>query len=201
MYSENARKPSNNVRFVQMDETVQASEGLRRWAMLQNMQNASVLLNQLAERGIESEDGLNQRILSLYDDRIDITDEIKSAEKEMTELSQNIRTINDYLNLKPVNEQYKKAKNKDAFYRSHESELLIFDSAKKTAKALLKDNGRLPNPQMLQKRYDELKDEKAELMKQYGAANSEISEMENIKRNIEKMERSASQKTKSEELE
>lgn len=100
MYREGTQKLlKDNIRFVQMDEKVQASEGLRRWAMLQNMQNASVLLNQLSERGIESEDDLKQRILGLYDDRIDITDEIKRAEKEMTELSRNIRTINDYISM------------------------------------------------------------------------------------------------------
>lgn len=91
---ENALKTSENVRFVQMNEKVQSSEGLRHWALLQNMQNASVLLNQLSERGVESENDLKQRILGLYDDRIDIIDEIKSAEKEMTELERNIRNIN-----------------------------------------------------------------------------------------------------------
>lgn len=200
MYREGTQKLlKDNIRFVQMDEKVQASEGLRRWAMLQNMQNASVLLNQLSERGIESEDDLKQRILGLYDDRIDITDEIKSAEKEIAELSRNIRSINDYLSLKPINEQYKNAKNKDKYFREHESELRIFDSAKKAVKPLVQDNGKLPNPQTLQKRLSELQQRKSSLMKRYNETKTEISELEGLKKSLDQLERNTPEKTKSNE--
>lgn len=198
---ENTPKASENVRFVKMDEKVQASEGLRRWAMLQNMQNASKLLNQLSERGIDNEEDLKQRILSLYDDRIDVTDEIKPIEKEITELSRNIRTINDYIGLKSVNEQYKKSKDKDKFFRGHESELRIFDNAKQAVKALLQDNGKLPNPKTLEKKIDNLEKGKAELMKRYGNIKDEITDLERIQKDINKRERCAFQRTKSEELE
>ena len=201
MYREGRQLPKDNVgRFVQMDEKIQSSEGLRRWALLQNMQSASKLLNQLAEKEINSKEELNGKILGLYDDRIDITDEIKSAEKEMTELARNIRTINDYISLKPVNEQYNKAKDKDKFFREHESDLMIFGSAKKAVKALLQDNGKLPNVQTLQKRYDELNDKKAALMKQYGEIKTEITELERLKDNVEKMERSERTKTRNDDI-
>lgn len=196
---ENTPKTSENIRFVQINEKVQSSEGLRRWALLQNMKNASQLLNQLAERGIESEDDLKQRILGLYDDRIDITDEIKSAEKEITELSRNIRTINDYISLKSVNEQYKNAKNKDKYFREHESELRIFDSAKKAVKPLVQDNGKLPNPQTLQKRLSELQQRKSSLMKRYNETKTEISELEGLKKSVDHLDRNMPEKIKSNE--
>lgn len=201
MYREGRQLPKDNVgRFVQIDDKIQSSEGLRRWALLQNMQSASKLLNQLAEKEINSKEELNGKILGLYDDRIDITDEIKSAEKEMTELARNIRTINDYIDLKSVNEQYNKAKDKDKFFREHESELMIFGSAKKAVKSLLQDNGKLPNVQTLQKRYDELNDKKAALMKQYGEIKTEITELERLKDNVEKMERSEQTKTRNDDI-
>lgn len=197
MYREGRQPPKDNVgRFVQMDEKIQSSEGLRRWALLQNMQSASKLLNLLAEKEINSKKELNNRILGLYDDRIDITDEIKSAEKEITELTRNIRTINDYISLKPANEQYKNAKNKDKYFREHESELRIFDSAKKAVKSLVQDNGKLPNPQTLQKRLSELKERKSALIKRYNETKTEIFELEGLKKSVDHLEQSVSQKEK-----
>lgn len=197
---ENAPKVSENVRFVKMDEKVQASEGLRRWALLQNMQNASKLLNQLSERGIENEEDLKRRLLGLYDERIDVTDEIKSAEKEMTVLTENIRILRNYLDNREIDEQYRKSKNKDAFFREHESELMIFGSAKKAVKALVQDNGKLPNVAALEKRLGGLKNGKTELMKRYDTIRSEITELESIMKNIEKMERSGQKKEKRQSL-
>lgn len=184
---------------MQMDDKIQSSEGLRRWAMLQNMQNASKLLNQLSERGIEKEEDLKRRILSLYDDRIDIIDEIKSAEKEIAALTENIRILRNYLDNREIDEQYRKSKNKDAFFIEHESELLIFGSAKKTVKALVQDNGKLPNVAALEKRLGGLKNGKTELMKRYGEIRSEITELESMKKSIEKMERNVPEKNKSNE--
>lgn len=201
-YREGTQKqPKDNIRFVQMSEKVQASEGLRRWEMLQNMQNASKLLNQLSERGIDNEKDLKRRLLGLYDERIDITDEIKSAERDMTVLTENIRILRNYLDNREIDEQYRKSKNKGAFFREHESELMIFGSAKKAVKALVQDNGKLPNVAALEKRLGGLKNGKTELMKRYGAIKSEISELEGMKKSIEKMERSAPEKNKFNERE
>ncbi len=201
MYREGRQIPKDNIgRIVQMDEKIQSSEGLRRWALLQNMQSASRLLNRLAEKEIGSEEELKGRILGLYDDRIDITDEIKSAEKEMTELDRNIRDLNNYFGLKPVNEQYKKAKNKDEFFREHESDLLIFGSAKKAVKPLLQDNGKLPNVQILQKRRAELNERKAVLMERYGEIKGEITELERLKNKLEKLEKTERTKTRNDDI-
>lgn len=199
MYREAAQKPpKDNIRFVQMDKKVQSSEGLRRWALLQNMQSASKLLNQLAEKEINSKEELNGKILGLYDDRIDITDEIKSAEKEITTLEQNIRIINDYQTLLPIHKEYSELRGhkQERFGRDHESELIQYNMSKKAAKSLLQDNGKLPNVQTLQRRYDELIDKKATLMKQYGEIKAKITELERLKNSLDHLERSVPQKEK-----
>lgn len=201
IYREGANKPpTEKMRFVQMDDKIQSSEGLRRWAMLQNMQSASKLLNRLAEKNIGSEDELKGRILGLYDDRIDITDEIKSAENEITVLTENIRNIKNYLDLRTVDEQYRKCKDRDKFFRENESELRIFGSAKKAVKALVQDNGKLPNVAALEKRVTELNDKKAVLMKRYGEIKSEITELERLKDNVEKLEKSERTKTRNDDI-
>lgn len=201
---EGADKPTRDkLRFVQMDEKVQSSEGLRRWAILQNMQNGSKLMNLLAEKEINSEGQLRDQLLGLYDRRIDITDEIKSTEKEMTALEQNIRILNDYHTLLPIRKEYSvlKGRKQERFQHDHESELIMYNAVKKAMKPLLQDNGKLPSVQTLQKRYDELNDKKTELMKQYKETKDEISELEKLKKGLDDLGRSVPQKEKSHDRE
>ncbi len=204
MYREGRQLPKDNVgRFVQIDDKIQSSEGLRRWALLQNMQSASKLLNQLTEKEINSMEELNGRILGLYDDRIDITDEIKSAEKEITTLEQNIRIINDYQTLLPIHKEYSelRGRKQERFERNHGSELIQYNMSKKAAKSLLQDNGKLPNVQTLHKRLSDLKERKSALMKRYGETKDEITELEKLKKELEALDRSAPLKEKIKERE
>ena len=41
-------------RFIAIEGKVEENEGLKRWAMLQNMKNASKLINELSERGFDN---------------------------------------------------------------------------------------------------------------------------------------------------
>lgn len=65
----------------------------------------------------------------------------------------------------------------------------------------MQDNGKLPNVAALEKRLGDLKDRKDKLMKRYGNIKDEITDLERMQKDIEKRERSTSQRTKSEELE
>lgn len=201
MYREEQQLPKDNLRFVQATEKIKSSEGLQRWAMLQSMQSASKLLNELTERNIESKKELNVKLLGLYDDRLDVTTEIKSVEKGIDEIEHEINIIGDYLKLKPMYKQFKGTKDPDKFHREHESDLRLFESRKKAVKPLLKDNGKLPNVQDLKKRLAELNEHKAGLMKQYGGIKSEITKLERLKKDLEKYERSVPQKEKVNEME
>lgn len=203
MYREGLNYAKENIRFAKMDEKVQSSEGLRRWALLKNMQNGSKLMNLLAEKGIDNEEQLRDKLLGLYDRRIDITDEIKSTEKEMTTLEQNIRILNDYHALLPVQRKYGelKGRKQEQFKRDHESELIKYNAAKKSVKPLLQDNGKLPSITSLENRLLELKDRKSALMKRYGETKAKISELEGLKKSLDDLERSVPQKEKFNERE
>lgn len=204
MCREGADKSSaDKLSFVQMEENVQSSEGLRRWAILQNMKNGSKLMNLLAEKGIDSEEQLRNRLLGLYDSRIDITDEIKWTEKEMTALEQKIRLLNDYHTLLPIRRKYGelKGRKQEQFKRDHESELIKYNAAKKSVKPLLQDNGKLPSITSLENRLLELKDRKSALMKRYGETKAEISELEGLKKSLDNLERSVPQREKFNERE
>lgn len=174
-------------RFISIEGKVAESEGLKRWAMLQNMKNASKLLNELAERGLDSPEQVRAKQTDLYDEQLDIQDEIKRTEANITELSLQIKQLQTYRDTKEVSRKYDSAKNKDKFFREHESELLLYQVAKKNVQSLLKENGKLPAISDLEKQRDSLKEEKANLMKQYRDTKAEITEIEKLKASLENL--------------
>ncbi|MGN0617410.1 MAG: relaxase/mobilization nuclease domain-containing protein [Ruminiclostridium sp.] len=185
-----------NERFVKIEGQIEQNEGLKRWAMLQNMKNASKLLNELAEKGVDNAEQLKARRLDLYDTRLDITDEIKKTEFEIHKADETIRLLSEYRKLKPVNEQYKAAKNKDKFFREHESELHSYQSVKKNVQSLLNENGKLPALGSVQKHKQELVERKASLMREYDSIKAEISELEKMQKRIESLEQSQAHKSR-----
>lgn len=174
-------------RFISIEGKVAESKGLKRWAMLQNMKNASKLLNELAERGFDSPEQVRAKQTDLYDERLDIQDEIKRTEANITELSLQIKQLQTYRDTKEVSRKYDSAKNKDKFFREHESELLLYQVAKKNVQSLLKENGKLPAISDLEKQRDSLKEEKANLMKRYRDTKAEITEIEKLKASLENL--------------
>lgn len=192
----------NNVgRFVEMTDEITQNEGLRRWAILQNMKSTSKLLNTLAENGVRNKEEIREKLTDLHDSRIDIVDEIKEIEKRMTQTALDLKNLNTYRQTKPVNDSYKAAKNKEKFAHEHESELILFNMAKEQVKGLVKENGKLPAVTVLEKEYEALKEQKAELMAQYKEIKSEISQIEKLDKDYEKMERAQDERKKSTDIE
>lgn len=160
---------------------------MKRWAMLQNMKNASALINELAEQGIDSREQLQNRMVDLFDSQLDITRAIKKCERDISEKQLALRKIKTYLGSKPIYAEYRSAKNKEKFFREHEDELLLHDAAKAEVKPLLNANGNLPSTANLKRELAELEEEKAALMKSYGSIKAEISEVKKQQKQIEQL--------------
>lgn len=166
------------------NERYKENNGLRRWAMLQNMQNTSKLLNQLTAKDIGSPEELDGRITAMYDTQIGVGKEIKALEKELDEISYAVTHISVYLENNELYKQYKAAKNPDEFFRKHESELLEYELSRKAVKGLLKDNGKLPNLRDLKSKQEALTKKKANMLEQYRTAKSEIAELNKLRKDL-----------------
>ena len=177
-------------RFISIEGKVAENEGLKRWAMLQNMKNAAKFINELSERGFETPEQLHEKQIDLYDERLDIQDEIKQTESQMTYISLQLKQLRSYRDTKKINQKYKAAKNKDKFFREHESELHLYQIAKKQVQSLLNENGKLPAISDLEKQYEGLKTKKADLMQRYKDIRTEITEIEKLKASIDNLEKS-----------
>ena len=155
------------------------------------------LLNELAERGFDNPEQVRAKQTDLYDEQLDIQDEIKQTEANITELSLQIKQLQTYRDTKEVSRKYDSAKNKDKFFREHESELLLYQVAKKNVQSLLKENGKLPAISDLEKQRNSLREKKANLMKQYRDTKAEISEIEKLKASLENLSKAEPSRNKS----
>mgnify|MGYP006959233719 CR=1 FL=1 len=79
--------------------------------------------------------------------------------------------------------EYRKAKDKAAFRREHENQLILYEAAAKA----IKDAGitRLPDLAALKAEYRELDKQKARLYEQYGEAKKRMQEYGIIKQNVD----------------
>lgn len=177
-------------RFIFIEGKVSENEGLKHWAIIRNMKNASKLINELSERGFDTPEQLHAKQIDLYDERLDIQDEIKHTERQMTDISFQLKQLRSYRDTKEINQKYKSAKNKDIFFREHESELLLYQISKKQVQSLLNENGKLPAISDLEKQYKGLKNKKSDLMRRYKEIRTEIAEVEKLKTSIDNLEKS-----------
>lgn len=175
-------------RIIAIEGKVAENEGLKRWAMLQNMKNASTLINELAKQGIDNREQLQNRMVDLYDSQLDIIRAIKKCEREISEKQLAVKKIKTYLELKPVYSEYKSAKNKERFFRDHEDKLHLYDAAKAEVKPLLNENGKLPSTANLEKEIAELGKRKATLLESYSKIKSEITEVKKQQKQLEQLD-------------
>ena len=99
---------------------------------------------------------------------------------------------------RPVVLEYRKAKDKAAFRREHESQLILYEAAAKA----IKDAGitRLPDLAALKAEYRELDKQKARLYEQYGEVKRELKEYGIIKQNVDSILRVTPGKEQAQEL-
>lgn len=187
-------------RFIEIEGKVAENEGLKRWAMLQNMKTASKLINEMTNKGFDNLKQVEERMVDLYDTQLDITRSIKQAEREMSDKALALKKIKTYLELKPINAEYKSSENKEKFFREHEDELLLHDAAKAEVKPLLNANGNLPSTANLEKEIAELEKKKAVLMDSYSKIKAEIAEVRKMRKRLESLEEKELNKNKNDDL-
>ena len=108
---------------------------------------------------------------------------LKDVEHRLGDMAVLIKNLTTYKQLRPVVLEYRKAKDKAAFRREHESQLILYEAAAKA----IKDAGitRLPDLAALKAEYRELGKQKSRLYEQYGEVKRELKEYGIIKQNVD----------------
>ena len=176
----------------------QQSAGYARWAKLQNLKQAAKTINFLTEHGIEQYAELESKVAEISAANDEAAASLKDVERRLGDMAVLIKNLTTYKQLQPVVLEYRKAKDKAAFQREHESQLILYEAAAKA----IKDAGitRLPDLAALKAEYRELDKQKARLYEQYGEVKRELKEYGIIKQNVDSILRVMPGKEQAQEL-
>ena len=176
----------------------QQSAGYARWAKLQNLKQAAKTINFLTEHGIEQYAELESKVAEISAANDEAAASLKDVEHRLGNMAVLIKNLTTYKQLRPVVLEYRKAKDKAAFRREHESQLILYEAAAKA----IKDAGitRLPDLAALKAEYRELDKQKARLYEQYGEVKRELKEYGIIKQNVDSILRVTPGKEQAQEL-
>ncbi len=172
--------------------------GYARWAKLQNLKQAAKTINFLTEHGIEQYAELESKVAEISAANDEAAASLKDVEHRLGNMAVLIKNLTTYKQLRPVVLEYRKAKDKAAFRREHESQLILYEAAAKA----IKDTGitRLPDLAALKAEYRELDKQKARLYEQYGEVKRELKEYGIIKQNVDSILRVMPGKEQAQEL-
>lgn len=162
----------------------QQSRGYEQWAKIHNLKQAAKTVNFLTEHKIEPYTDLVARIDEITAASAQAADALKNVEKRLVYMAVTIKNISTYQKTKPVYDAYKKAKNKEQFRATHESDLILYEAA---AKALRTANvgDKLPNVATLQAEYVKLTEQKEAFYADYRKLKKQVKEYDTMKRNID----------------
>ena len=161
----------------------QQSAGYARWAKLHNLKQAANSLNFITEHQIESYEGLESRLNEISAANDEAAAALKAVERRLGDMALLIKHISTYKQLRPVALELRQAKDKAAFRREHESQLILYEAAAKA----LKEAGvkKLPNLYALKTEYKKLDGERERLSEQYNEVKKELKEYGIIKQNVD----------------
>ena len=176
----------------------QQSAGYARWAKLQNLKQAAKTINFLTEHGIEQYAELESKVAEISAANDEAAAALKDVEHRLGNMAVLIKNLTTYKQLRPVVLEYRKAKDKAAFRREHESQLILYEAAAKAIKDARIT--RLPDLAALKAEYRELDKQKARLYEQYGEVKRELKEYGIIKQNVDSILRVTPGKEQAQEL-
>ena len=176
----------------------QQSAGYARWAKLYNLKQAAKALNFLTEHQIESYEGLESRLDEISTANDAAAAALKAVERRLGEMALLIKQISTYKQTRPVALEYHRAKDKAAFRREHESQLILYEAAARA----LKEAGmkKRPNLYALKAEYKKLDGERERLSEQYNEVKKELKEYGIIKQNVDSILRVTPGKEQIQEL-
>lgn len=164
----------------------QESKGYEHWAKINNLKQASKTINFLTEHGITTYDELENKIAEIQNSFDDTAAKLKTAEKQLSDVSILRKHLRTYQTLRPVYAEYKKAKNKPEFEKQHRRELTLYNASRKYLSDV-QNGGKLPSLEKVNTDFTELSDKKRSLYEKYKKERKALSEIDIIKKNVDMM--------------
>jgi len=163
----------------------QQSAGFARWQKIQNLKEAAKTVNFLTENNLLHYPALEAKIAEVAAAFDDTADALKAAEKRLADMAGLIKHITNYQQTKPAYDGMKTAKDKNAYRREHESDIILHEAAARALRSVAGDGGKLPNLAKLQADYAKLTENKNALRVEYGKLKRQAKEYGIIKKNVD----------------
>lgn len=158
----------------------QESRGYEHWAKIHNIKQLSKTLNFISDNGIETYEELENLEMNIARDFGRQSERIKEVEGKIKTTSLLIKNVEIYMQLKPIYDKYKKAKNKVQFRDEHFAEITLFEKAIAELKS-----AEYPQIRALRSDYKLLSIEKEKLYSEYKNLKKKVNEIHTIKTNID----------------
>jgi uncharacterized protein (DUF2267 family) len=158
---------------------------------------AARVLNFLQENQIIDMAGLRDKVVKMYDMRLDMGDRLNRIDGRLHMLDEHIRYMGYYQEHREIYRQYqqiRRSKKQAAFREKHYTEIALFESAHRYLEQHL--NGQTPPLRSWKEERAKLVTERAALNGQYNTLKKEVGEAEIVKRNVEWLMHGSEQKTR-----
>ena len=151
--------------------------GLQKWANKENLKIVSAEYNKMLTHNLHNFSELEDRIALLHMQQKEVNTSVVSLESQIRHLREMLKYAEQYEDNRRYHTNYKKSKNPDAYLRTHESRLLLYDGAKGILDRAGIDLSSLDSSR-LRADYAAMEKEKTALQNSYKAAGKELKAME-----------------------
>jgi hypothetical protein len=161
----------------------QQSAGYTRWAKIENLKMAAKTLNFLTENNLLQYGDLSARADELTAAFDTAATAIKDVERRLADMAVLKKNVVTYRQTKPAYDGYKAAKDKAAYRKAHESEIILHEAAARALQA--SGVTKLPDAATLEADYARLAAEKERLSGKYKVLKKQAREIGVIKSNVD----------------
>lgn len=158
-------------------------QGYERWAKVFNLKQLAQAVSYLKGHGNMSYSDLEQKTSTVVSRFNELSDRIKSMEKQLNDNGELQKQIVNYSKTRMVYTEYRKAGYSKKFRMEHEADILIHQAAKKYFDSLKVE--KLPTVKMLREEYASVLQEKRKAYAEYKQIRTEMRELQNVKANID----------------
>ncbi len=160
------------------DAKFKDNSGLQHWADIQNLKIAAS-----SYRSAGTITALQDKLQATTATAKAARESIVRVEHQMKDLAEIIKYAEQYQDNKKYNFRYKKSKDPDTYFRSHETELLLYGGAKRMLERL-GVNEKTMDIEKLRAEYQTLEEQKKSFSQMYKSSEKEIKKMEQELDNI-----------------
>jgi hypothetical protein len=162
------------------NEKIQSNKGLERWANIQNMKEASRVINILTNQGLKSTDEIESKSISNFTHRVNLVNELNDLKHGIDDIDEQIKNLRVYRKYKPVYDELnaqKSDRKRAKFEGQYSSELDKFRNSAQYLAEKFPDR-KLPKEETLQEKKKELAERRNTADSQYRDIKQKIKDLD-----------------------